>query len=111
MERTPRVCLRVVELGLELVARAAGAGAGGVAALDHEAGDDAVEDDAVVEPFAGEEDEAVDVLGRDLRVQLDADRAGRRVDRRGVGLVRVDRHRRRGGVLLGHVVLRLVKGR
>src|SRR5436190_8354648 len=35
----------VVELGLELVARAARARAGGVAALDHEPGDDAVEDD------------------------------------------------------------------
>ena len=36
------------ELALDAVARAAHAGAGRVAALDHEAGDDAVEDHAVV---------------------------------------------------------------
>src|SRR3546814_3380615 len=34
--------------------RAAGAGAGLIAALRHEAGDDAVEDDAAVKAFAGE---------------------------------------------------------
>jgi len=38
-----------VELVAELVAGAAAAGAGGVAALDHEAVDDAVENDAVIE--------------------------------------------------------------
>src|SRR5699024_1682550 len=38
-----------VELVLELVARAAAAGAGRVAALDHEAVDDAVEDRTIVE--------------------------------------------------------------
>ena len=45
---------RVVEFVLELAAEdglAAEAGAGGVAALDHEVGDDAVEDDVVI--FAG----------------------------------------------------------
>lgn len=45
---------RVVEFIFELAAEdglAAAAGAGGVAALDHEVGDDAVEDDVVV--FAG----------------------------------------------------------
>ena len=44
--------LVVVELVLELVAGAAAAGAGRIAALDHEVGDHAVEDDAVVEPVA-----------------------------------------------------------
>jgi hypothetical protein len=97
-----------VELLLELVARAAGAGAGGVAALDHEAGDDAVEDDALVVPVARQEHEAVDVLRRVLRVQLQFDRTRGGVDLRGVSLVRVDRHRRGGVVALGHVrVLRL----
>ena len=38
-----------LELVVELVAGAAAAGAGRVAALDHEVGDDAVEDGAVVE--------------------------------------------------------------
>ena len=39
----------VLELALDPVARAAHAGALGVAALDHEAGDDPVEDEPVVE--------------------------------------------------------------
>src|SRR5256885_7848935 len=38
----------------ELVARAAISGAGRVAALDHEVGNDAVEDGAVVEPVFGD---------------------------------------------------------
>ena len=45
---------------LEPVARAPGSSAGGVAALDHETVYDAVEDNAVVEFFAGQKDEAVD---------------------------------------------------
>ena len=47
-----RAILWSVDLVLERVAGAAGAGAGGVAALDHEVGDDAVEDEAVVEALA-----------------------------------------------------------
>ena len=70
MERTPRACLRGLNSALSVVAGAAGAGAGGVAALDHEAGDDAVEDHAVVEASLREEDEAVDVLGGVLGVEL-----------------------------------------
>jgi len=46
-----------VEFVTELVAWAAGAGAGGVAALDHEVGDDAVEFDAVVVAALGEVEE------------------------------------------------------
>src|SRR3546814_5951392 len=42
--------------------RAAGAGAGRIAALRHEAGDDAVEDDAVVKAFVGELADPRDVL-------------------------------------------------
>ena len=52
-----------VELVGELVARAAAAGAGGVAALDHEAADDPVEDHAVVERAGAA---AGGVLGRVL---------------------------------------------
>ena len=47
------------ELVGELVARTAHAGAGGIASLDHEIRDDAVEGDAVVEAAAGE----VEVVG------------------------------------------------
>ena len=53
---------RVVELVLELAAEdglAAAAGAGGVAALDHEVGDDAVEDDVVVSASVGEAGEVL----------------------------------------------------
>ena len=42
-----------VNLVVELVARTAGTGAEGVATLDHEAGDHAVEDGAVVEGTGG----------------------------------------------------------
>src|SRR5208282_3802718 len=41
--------MRLAELGRDVLARAAGAGAGGIAGLRHESRDDAVEDDAVVE--------------------------------------------------------------
>lgn len=50
---------------------AAGAGAGGVAALRHEAVDNAVEDDAVVEAFARQLTDARDMLGREVRAQAD----------------------------------------
>ena len=43
-----------VELVLELVAGATHAGAGGIATLDHESSDDAVEDDTVIEVILGQ---------------------------------------------------------
>src|SRR5436190_7277227 len=67
--------LVVVELILERVARAAGPGAGWVAALDHEVRDDAVEDHAVVEAVAGELAEVLDGLGRVVIEELNRDRA------------------------------------
>src|SRR5207248_3529400 len=72
----------VVDLVLELVAGAAHAGAGRVAALDHEALDHAVEDDAVVEAVTRELDEILDRLWRVVVKELDADRAEVRLDRR-----------------------------
>ena len=54
MESTPRSCLRsfctplLAELTADGIAGAAHAGAVGAAALDHEAGDDPVEDQAVI---------------------------------------------------------------
>jgi hypothetical protein len=63
--------LVVVDLVLERVAGAAGAGAGRVAALDHEVLDHAVEDHAVVEAVAGELAEVLDGLRRVLVEQLD----------------------------------------
>ena len=58
-QRPELVASRRGELVGELVARAPGAGPGGVTALEHEAGDDAVEDDAVEVVVAGQEHEAV----------------------------------------------------
>ena len=77
--------LVVVELVLELVARAAGAGAGRVAALDHEVLDDPVEDHAVVEALAGELLEVRDGLRRVLVEELERDGAFARAHRGGGG--------------------------
>lgn len=63
---------------------AAHAGAGRIAALCHEAGDDAVEDDAVVKAFLRELGDAFDMLRREIRAQADDDVAGRQ--RQGKGL-------------------------
>ena len=76
----------------ELVAGPAHSGAGGVTALDHEAGDDAVEDDAVVEAVAGEDDEAVDGFGSIGGEEVAGDFAGGGVDDDGVMLGDVDLH-------------------
>src|SRR5262245_34333326 len=59
-----------IELGLELPAGAAGAGALRTAGLRHEAVDDAVEDDAVVEAIAHQLLDARDMSGRELRPHL-----------------------------------------
>ena len=62
------------ELGLQVgQLRAAHAGPGRVAALGHEAGDDAVEDDAVVKAFAGQGRDPLDMAGREVGAQLDDD--------------------------------------
>ena len=58
------------ELAGDLVARATGAGAVGVAALDHEAGDAAVEDEPVVKTGLDQRDEVVDGVGGDLGIEL-----------------------------------------
>ena len=61
------------ELTLDAVAGAAHAGAVGAAALDHEAGDDAVEDQTVVEAGVGQGDEVIHALGCDVGIQLAGD--------------------------------------
>src|ERR1051326_4304892 len=76
----------VVELGLDLVARPAGAPATlhlgvlreGIAALNHEALDNPVKRRAVVESLAGEFLEILDRLGRRVGPKLDHHFAGRR---------------------------------
>ena len=70
-DRTPRLWLQVVlhaveeELALDAVAGAAHAGALRAAALDHEAGNDSVEDQAVIiDMVMAQVDEVVHALGR-----------------------------------------------
>src|SRR5262249_18005139 len=65
--------LPLAELGLDRVARAAGAVALGIAALDDEVRHDAVEGEVVVKTLLGQRDEVLDGLGCILRVELDAD--------------------------------------
>src|SRR5262245_8323840 len=55
--------------------RAAGAGAGGIAGLRHEARDDAMEYDAVVEALAGELLHALDMLRREIGAKQDGNAA------------------------------------
>ncbi len=63
-----------VELGLEVgLVGTAHAGAGGIAALGHEAGDHAVEHHAVVEAFGNQLLDAGDMAGRQVRAQVDDD--------------------------------------
>src|SRR5215210_5149455 len=75
--------LVLVDLVLELVARAAGAGALRAPALDHEVGDHAVEDEAVVVAVARELLEVLDRPGRLAVEELQLDRAVVGVHRRG----------------------------
>ena len=63
------------ELALDGIAGAAHAGALGVAALDHEAGDDPVEDQAVVEVGGHQGDEVRHGVRRDFGIQLGLDDA------------------------------------
>ncbi len=86
-DRADLVLAGLGQLVGELVAGAATAGAGRVAALAHEAVDDAVEDDAVVVVVGGEEDEVVDGVRRLDGVEGDDDLAERGVERRRVALL------------------------
>jgi len=61
----------LVELGLQFLAGAAGAGALRTAGLRHEALDDAVEHDAVVKAFPDQFLDARDMAGRKVRTHLD----------------------------------------
>jgi hypothetical protein len=63
----------LVDLVLERVARAAGAGALRAASLDHEVGDDPVEDQPVVEALAAELLEVADRLRGVLVEELKGD--------------------------------------
>ena len=90
---------------LELVTGAAPARARGIAPLDDEIIDHAVEDNTVVKALLCQEDEIVHRLGRVLGIEFKDNRALCRLDRHPVVLCRVDLHCRRGPPLLGCHVL------
>ena len=73
---------QAVDLGVEVgKRRAAGAGAGRIAALGHEAFDHPVEDEAVVEALAGQGPDPLDMAGRGVGAKLDRDpAAGRQIE-------------------------------
>src|SRR5688500_15752713 len=77
------------ELGAKVgLGRAAGAGAGRIAALRHEAVDDPVEGDAVVKPLFGELANARDMAGGEIGPQADDDVAAAvEVEDQGIELV------------------------
>ena len=85
------------EFGLQIgQIRTARAGAGGIAGLGHEAGNDAMEDDAVVELALHQRLDLRDVLGRQIGPEADDDLAvlgGE--DQRVLGVVRRPGRRRR----------------
>src|SRR6185312_14436870 len=72
--------IRRIELGLELLARAAGAVAARIAGLGHEALDDAVEFQRVIEAGANQLLDASDMIGREIRAQFDGDAALGRIE-------------------------------
>ncbi len=77
----------VREFGLEVgLVAAAHAASCRVPALGHEAGDDPVEHDAVVETVLGQFGDSLDVIGGEVGAKLDDDiAAGGKVKRQGVG--------------------------
>jgi hypothetical protein len=104
----PGVAAVTLQFVSEAVSRPAGAGAGRVATLGHEPGDDTVEDDAVVEPFPGEEHEVVDRLGSLGGVEVDIDDAVIGADGRLVCLGEVDGQLGLGAPLFGHAAVPFV---
>lgn len=78
----------LIEFGLEVGKLAAAHPAPGrIAALGHEAGDDAVEHDAVVKAFLGEVGDPLDMAGCEIRTQLDDDvAAGRKGEGQFIGI-------------------------
>src|SRR2546423_677579 len=86
----------------EPVSRAAAAGPGRVAALDHEVVDHAMKESAVVKFFAREKNEIVHRFRRVPGKEIAHDFPARGVERGGELLVGIDRHRGRRGILFGH---------
>lgn len=86
----------------EPVTRAAAAGPGRVAALDHEVVDHAMKEGAVIKFFAREKNEIVHRFRRVLGEEIAHDFPARCFERGGVLLVGIDHHRRRRGIFFRH---------
>ena len=80
IETVPRTCFVVRELGLQLVARAAGAGAGRVAGLRHEPVDDAMERHPVIKAAPRQRLDLRDMVRREVGPHRDDDTASRDID-------------------------------
>src|SRR5262249_13914836 len=91
-----------IDFVFELVTRAATPGPGRVASLDHEIGDDAMKDGAVIEFFAREKNEVVDGFGSVPGEKIAHDLSARGLERGRVLLVGIDGHRRRSGIFFSH---------
>jgi hypothetical protein len=85
---------QIVEFGLQIVELGtAGAGAGGITALRHEAIDYAVEDGAIVKTLARQRANALHMLGRHIRAHDDLDAAARRqIEHQDIFLVHLGDH-------------------
>ena len=86
IEQTPRTCGSAENSCLQVrLRRAAGAVAvSAVAALGHEAGDDAVERHAVIEALVRQFADALNMVRREVRAELDLHRAGVEFERQGM---------------------------
>src|ERR1041385_7076287 len=86
----------------EPVTRAAAAGPSRVAALDHEVGEHAMKDGAVVKFFAREKNEIVHRFRRLPGKEIAHDFSARGLEGGGVLFVGIDGHRWRSGIFFGH---------
>src|SRR5579885_828567 len=102
-QRADLVLVRVA-LGfiLETVTRTSAAGAGRIAALNHEVLDDAMKQRAVIKFFPREKNKIVHGFWRILGKQVADDFPARGIKRGGIFLGRIDGHRRRSRILFWH---------
>lgn len=71
---------RLVEFGLDRVPRSSGTGPLRASDLDHESGDDAVKNDAVVKADFGQTDQILRMSGSDIGIDIEQNLAHRRIE-------------------------------
>ena len=92
-----------IEFCFDVVTTVAKAGSLGATTLNHEAFDNSMEDDAVIETDLRERDEILGMIGRDIMKEGDADRAFIGLQLNGV-VVLVEIDIRLGGIDFGFAV-------